>query len=107
MIPVADVYGDLRVFGQKVCICISSGQTSEKILHLDKHWHNSLGGFENPSDPKLYGDQILEWDTTSDTSRTIDIMNPICVSLPGLWSEICVKVNIFAWFYSMEPSSNF
>ncbi|KAF5345290.1 hypothetical protein D9758_008478 [Tetrapyrgos nigripes] len=77
------VWGKLRVFGQKVAICVSSGssnvsgysQTSFN-LRLGYGDKGSLGyGAASSSDENLTADQIVEWDTEKGTLRRITIPN--------------------------------
>ncbi|KAF8900839.1 hypothetical protein CPB84DRAFT_1007262 [Gymnopilus junonius] len=77
-ISVKAAYGDLRVFGPKVFIAISSGPTNapEGSMTPDQL---RLGSDPNDMDTSspLFADQILEWDTTSCVFRRIKIPDPL------------------------------
>ncbi|KAK7451290.1 DEAH-box ATP-dependent RNA helicase prp22 [Stygiomarasmius scandens] len=73
-VPVAAAWGELRVFGQKVSICASSG------LNNVSGWSQTpdylrLSDGEDSDSQNLIADQIIEWDTDTDTLRRIAIPN--------------------------------
>ncbi|KAK2464798.1 hypothetical protein APHAL10511_003216 [Amanita phalloides] len=78
-ISVHAAYGDLRVFGRKVCICVSSGPTNALDAAITPG-HLRLGSdTDNAAEPAegLFADQILEWDLTSGVFRRINIPDPV------------------------------
>ncbi|KAF8816937.1 hypothetical protein BYT27DRAFT_7127192 [Phlegmacium glaucopus] len=80
-ISVQAAYGDLRVFGRKICICVSSGPTNAAQGAMKPN-HLRLGNDTDDAESADNGspNQILEWDLTrtSDAFRRINIPNPVC-----------------------------
>ncbi|THV04027.1 hypothetical protein K435DRAFT_774670, partial [Dendrothele bispora CBS 962.96] len=73
-VPTAAAWGELRVFGQKVSICASSGPTNVSGLSQTAY-HLRLGDGSDSDSPNLTADQIIEWDTDTEILRRITIPN--------------------------------
>jgi hypothetical protein len=76
----AAVWGELRAIGQKVAICASSGSTnvsgwSQTPYHIRIRYDGDRNDGQN-----LTADQIIEWDTDTETLRRITIPNTRLVS---------------------------
>jgi len=89
-IPVQGAYGDLRVFGRKVCICVSSGPTNALDAAMTPDQVRLGSDIDDAAEiaEDLFADQILEWDLTSGAFRRINIPDPVWVSLFFYYSNL-------------------
>jgi len=78
-VPVAAAWGELRVFGQKVSICTSSGLTNVSGWSQTPDYLR-VGDGEDSDGQNLIADQIVEWDMDTETLRRIAIPNSSLVS---------------------------